>query len=220
MDRLTAMETFVRVVDAGSLSAAARQRKIGQSAVSKTVAQLEEWLGVRLLLRSTRNMAVTEAGQRFYERAKRTIQAANEAEAATRETASTLKGKLRISASICFARIHILPRLPELLASHTEMDLEVVLDDRVVDLVKEGIDVALRTAPLTDAALTTRKIGEARRLVMASTAYLDAHGAPKTPSDLTAHQTVILPRNGGGDTFTFRQGSATSSRRLAVVRAS
>jgi len=211
MDRLAAMETFVHVVDAGSLSAAARQLKVGQSSVSKTIAQLEERLGVRLLLRSTRSLTATEAGQRFYERAKRTIQEANDAEGDARSTAAGLSGKLRVSASICFARIHILPRLPELLAKHPEMDIEVVLDDRMVDLVKEGIDIALRTAAITDATLTRRKLGEARRLVMASRSYLEARGTPQVPADLATHETVLLSRPGTDDTFTFRKGNIEST---------
>jgi DNA-binding transcriptional LysR family regulator len=208
MDRLAAMETFVQVVDAGSLSAAARQLKVGQSSVSKSVAQLEEWLGVRLLLRSTRSLTITEAGQRFYERAKRTIQEATDAEAAARESAAGLSGKLRVSASICFARIHILPRLPELLTSHPDLDLEIILDDRIVDLVKEGVDVALRTAPLTDGSLTTRKIAQSRRLVMASGAYLDSKGTPQSPSELARHQIVNLTRAPPNSSVTFRKGSS------------
>jgi DNA-binding transcriptional LysR family regulator len=210
LDRLAAMETFVRVMDAGSFSAAARQLKIGQSAVSKTISQLEEWLGVRLLLRSPRSLQPTEAGQRFYERAVRTIQEAADAEAEARGTASGLAGKLRVSASVCFARIHILPKLPVFLAKHPRFELEIILDDRMIDLVKEGIDVALRSGPITDRSLTFRKISQARQLVMASESYFEAHGIPQTPSDLTAHQ-IILRAQRTTDPVTFRQGSKETS---------
>src|SRR5580658_1627745 len=112
MDRLTAMEVFVRVVDAGSFSGAARQLRVGQPAVSKTVAQIEDRLDVRLLLRSTHSLTPTEAGRNFYERAKRTIEEAEGAEVAARGAAATLSGRLRISALVTFARIHVIPRLP------------------------------------------------------------------------------------------------------------
>jgi DNA-binding transcriptional LysR family regulator len=200
MDRLSAMETFVRVVDAGSLSAAARQLKVGQSAVSKTIAQLEDWLGVRLLLRSTRSLEPTAAGQRFYDRAVRTIQEANDAESEARGTAAGLAGKLRVSASVCFARLHVLPKLPVFLAAHPDLELEIVLDDRVIDLVKEGIDVALRTGPVAE-TLTARKIARSRRRVMASAAYFDANGIPKNPKELANHRVIGRPKDSAPVSF-------------------
>jgi DNA-binding transcriptional LysR family regulator len=187
------MEIFVRVVDAGSFSAAASQLGVGQPAVSKVVAQLEERLGVRLLLRSTRRLNLTDAGRTFYENAKRAIESVNQAELVVRGDAG-LSGTLRVSASVCFARIHVLPRLPEFLALHPEMDIDVLMDDRIVNLVEEGVDLALRTGDLTDPSLTARKIGEGRRRVMGTAAYFRAHGVPKTPDDLSAHETVILQR--------------------------
>jgi DNA-binding transcriptional LysR family regulator len=144
MDRLAAMEAFVLVVDTGSFSAAARRLNIGQPAVSKMVAQLEDRLGVKLLARTTRGLTATEAGLGFYERARRSIEEADEAELAVRAAGSSLTGRLRICAAVTFARIHIIPRLPEFLARHQQLEMEVVLDDRNIDLVQEGIDVALR----------------------------------------------------------------------------
>jgi DNA-binding transcriptional LysR family regulator len=204
------MEIFVRVVDAGSFSAAASQLGVGQPAVSKAVAQLEERLGVRLLLRSTRRLNLTDAGGTFYENAKRAIENVNQAELAARGDAG-LSGTLRVSASVCFSRIHVLPRLPEFLAMHPEMDIEVLMDDRIVNLVEEGVDLALRTGDLTDPSLTARKIGEGRRRVMGTAAYFEAHGVPKAPGDLLAHEAVILQRRGvTADEWTFRKGTATA----------
>jgi DNA-binding transcriptional LysR family regulator len=174
------METFVRVVDAGSFSAAASQLGVGQPAVSKTVTQLEERLGVLLLFRSTRQLNLTDAGKIFYENAKRAIETVNQAELAVRADAG-LSGTLRVSAPVCFARIHVLPRLPEFLAMHPQIDIDVITDDRIVNLVEEGVDLALRTGDLTDPSLTARKIGEARQRVMGTAAYFKAHGLPKTP---------------------------------------
>jgi DNA-binding transcriptional LysR family regulator len=207
MDRLAALEIFVRVVDAGSFSAVARRQRIGQPAVSKAVVQLEEWLGVSLLMRSTRSVVPTEAGRIFYERAKRTIEEADEAVVAARGSASGLSGKLRVSTSICFGRLDVIPNLSTFLAEHPDLDIELVLDDRNVDLVNEGIDVALRMGTMPDSNMTTRRIAEGRRLVVATPAYLQRHGTPTSPGELVSHQAVIYPR-GGGESWTFRKASA------------
>jgi DNA-binding transcriptional LysR family regulator len=206
MDRLGALEIFVRVVDAGSFSAVARRQRIGQPAVSKAVVQLEEWLGVSLLLRSTRSVVPTEAGRIFYERAKRTIEEADEAVAAARGSASGLSGRLRVSTSICFGRLDIIPNLSVFLAEHPELDIELVLDDRNVDLVNEGIDVALRMGAMPDSNMTTRRIAEGRRIVVATPAYLQRHGRPKSPGELINHQAVLYTR-GGGESWTFRRAA-------------
>jgi DNA-binding transcriptional LysR family regulator len=126
------MEAFVRVVDSGSFSRAAKQLRLGQPALSKTIAQLEKRLGVRLLLRSTRGLTPTEAGRNFYERAKRAIEEADEAELTARGAGATLSGRLRICAAVTFARLQVIPRLPHFLAQHPALDVDVVLDDRSI----------------------------------------------------------------------------------------
>ena len=150
MDRLKAMQAFVQVVDSGSFSAAARRLNVGQPALSKSIAQLEDRLGVKLLVRTTHGLAATEAGLNFYERARRSIEEADEAELAARGAGSGLAGKLCVSAAVTFARIHLMPRLPEFLAQHPDLEMEVVLDDRHIDLVREGIDVGLRMGKLAE----------------------------------------------------------------------
>src|ERR1700719_865740 len=156
MDRLAAMEAFVRVIEAGSFSAAAKQLRVGQPAVSKTIAQLEDRLGVRLLLRSTHGLTPTDAGRDFYERAKRSIEDVEEAEAAARGAAVSLSGRLRPSAPLPSRRLHVIPRLPIFLAEHPLLDVEIVLDDRDIDLIEAGIDVALRIGRLGDSCTTGR----------------------------------------------------------------
>ena len=205
------MEAFVRVVDAGSFSSAAKQLHVGQPAVSKTIAQLEEWLGVRLLLRSTHQLTPTEAGRNFYEHAKRSIKEADDAALAARESASALSGRLRISAAVTFARLHVMPRLPRFLAEHPALDIDVLLDDRSIDLIEEGVDVALRMGELTDSLLTARKIGQCRRHVIGSPAYFAAIGVPLTPADLATHQAIIYDQRGGGTDWTFRRGNTEIS---------
>jgi DNA-binding transcriptional LysR family regulator len=192
MDRLAALEIFVRVVDTGSFSAVARRQRIGQPAVSKAIVQLEEWLGVSLLMRSTRSVVPTEAGRIFYEHAKRTIEEADEAVVAARGSASGLSGKLRVSTSVFFGQLHVIPQLSAFLAEHPDLDVELVLDDRVVDLVNEGIDVALRIGTMPDSNMTARRIAEGRRIVV-------------------NHQTVTYTGGSGGDSWTFRKGPAEVS---------
>jgi DNA-binding transcriptional LysR family regulator len=215
MDRLAAMETFVRVIEAGSFSGAAKQLRVGQPAVSKTIAQLEDRLGVRLLLRSTHGLTPTEAGRNFYDRAKRSIEEAEEAELAARGAAAALSGRLRICAAVTFARLHVMPRLPSFLAEHPGLDVDVVLQDGDIDLIEAGIDVALRMSPLRDSALTGRKIGHCQRRVIGTPAFFAAKGLPQTPADLVARQAIIYEQRLGGATWTFRQGATETSVTVA-----
>src|SRR5258708_5620141 len=207
MNRWTAMEAFVRVVDAGSFSAAARHLHVGQPAVSKMIAQLEKRLSVRLLLRSTQGLTPTEAGLGFYERAKRAMEEADEAETAARGANASLSGELRISAATTFARLHVVPRLAAFLSEHPELEMQVILDDRNIDLIEAGIDVALRMGSLEDSALVARKIAQCPRRVLATPAYFKKHGKPKAPRDLVTHQAIVYDVGGGGRGWTFRKGS-------------
>jgi DNA-binding transcriptional LysR family regulator len=205
MDRLAAMETFVLVVDTGSFSAAARRLNIGQPAVSKLVAQLEDRLGVKLLVRTTHGLTPTEAGLNYYERARRSIEEADEADLAARGAGKGLSGRLRVSAAVTFARIHLIPHMPAFLADHRDLKLDVVLDDRNVDLVQEGIDVALRMGRLVDSTLTARRIASCRHAVLATPAYFARAGEPATPADLPTHDAVIYAQRGGGADWIFRR---------------
>ena len=211
MDRLAAMQTFVKVIETGSFSAAARQLRLGQPAVSKTVAQLEERLGLPLLLRSSRRLSATEAGQIFYDHAKVTIAQAEEAELAARGAGAGLTGRLRVSAGVTFARLKIVPKLGSFLARHPKLEIELILDDRNVDLVGEGIDVALRLGVLTDSALAARKIAVVGRRVVGTPAYFARAGVPETPADLSTHEAIIYSQRGGGSAWTFAKDGAEQS---------
>ena len=181
VDRLAAMEAFVRVVDSGSFSGAAKQLRIGQPAVSKTIAQLEDRLGARLLLRSTHRLTPTEAGRNFYDRAKRAIEEADEAELAARGAGATLSGRLRVCGPLTFTRLHVMPALSIFFAENPSLDVDVVLDDRDIDLIAAGIDVALLIGRLSDSAVTVRKIGQCQRRVIGAPAYFAASGVPPPP---------------------------------------
>jgi DNA-binding transcriptional LysR family regulator len=210
MDRLAAMETFVYVVESGSFSAAARRLNIGQPAVSKTIAQLETRLAVRLLLRSTRGLTPTEAGLAFFERAKRAIEEADEADNAARGAASGLTGNLRICAAVTFGRLHIVPHLGPFLEQNPELNIDLMLDDRNINLVEEGVDVALRMGALSDSGLTARKIAERRRVVLGTPAYFEKYGEPTCPADLSKHQAIVYSL-GGGANWQFKKTSEEQS---------
>jgi DNA-binding transcriptional LysR family regulator len=223
MNRWTAMEAFLRVVETRSFSAAARQLRLGQPAVSKMVAQLEKRLGVKLLLRSTQTLTPTEAGRSFYERAKRAIEEADEAEVAARGADASLSGELRVTAAVTFARLHLVPQLADFLAKHPSLEMQLILDDRNIDLIEAGIDVALRMGTLEDSALAARKIAQCPRMVVATPAYFAKHGEPQAPADLTAHQAIVYDVGGGGTYWTFKRGrteaSVSVSGRLRVTAA-
>jgi len=214
MDRLREMEMFVRVVESGSFSAAARDFGMGQPAVSKTIAALEDRLGVRLLVRSTRRLSPTEAGMAFYERALRAITETNEAEAAAHGAAAKLEGRLRILAPVTFTRLHVIPKLGEFLDAHPRLRLELVMDDRMVDLLAENIDAGLRTGVLSDSALPARKLAQSDRLVVASPDYLARRGVPKNPADLLKHDAIVYGQGVGGQEWIFHRGTSEKSVNL------
>jgi DNA-binding transcriptional LysR family regulator len=185
------MLTFVRVVETGSFSAAARVLKVGQPAVSKVIAQLEQRLNVRLLVRSTHGLRPTEAGQRFFDRARLAVEEADEAERAARDESQGLSGRLRVSAATTFARLHIVPHLPAFMAAHPDIEIDIVLDDRLIDLMAQGIDLSLRMGTLADSGLVAQKLATGRRSVVATPGYLERAGEPTRPEELAAHHAVV-----------------------------
>ena len=214
MDRLHAMEVFVRVVETGSFTAAARDLGIGQPAVSKLIAALEDRLQVRLLVRSTRHLRPSEAGQAFYERARRTLSEADEADSAARGEGAGLEGRLRICSSVTFARLHVVPRIGEFMEAHPNLSLDLVMDDRYVDLLQENIDVALRAGELSDSSLTARRLATCDRHVVASPAYLARMGTPATPTDLLAHTAIVYTQGLATEEWRFRRGTTDTSVRI------
>ncbi|MDE7548997.1 LysR family transcriptional regulator [Acetobacter fabarum] len=209
MDRYQAMATFIRVVDTGSFSAAARQSGVGQPAVSKTIAQLEARLQVSLLIRSTHGLTPTEAGQSFYDRAQNAIREADEAELAAKGAGAGLAGRLRVSAATTFTRLHIIPELPRFLAEHPHLTIEIILDDRMIDLVAEGVDISLRMGALADSTAVARKITTGKRSVLATPAYLERAGTPGSPADLANHEAIIYSQLPSAWSF-LRNGTAVS----------
>jgi DNA-binding transcriptional LysR family regulator len=206
MDRWQAMETLVHVVEAGSFSGAARRLNVGQPCVSKVVAQLEADLGVQLLLRSNRGLAPTESGQAYYQGARRALDAAADADNSARGASTGMGGRLVVSAPVTFARLHVMPHVQRFLDQHPQLKLDVVLDDRNIDLLEEGVDVALRLGALSDSAMTARRIGRSARAVLATPAYLALHGEPQHPVELAQHQAIVYNRTGSGAVCLFQCG--------------
>lgn len=196
MDRLQAMTAFVRVVETGSFTAAARRLHLGQPAVSKAVSQLERELGVQLLLRSAHGLTATEAGQRYFERVARIIADTEEADAVARNSLVRLEGRLRVAVPTTFGRVHIIPKLGAFLALHPKLDVDIELDDRRVDLVAEGIDVAIRLGTLNDSSVVAKRLASGRCSVMATPAYMKSAPVLEQPDDLMNHPCILYTRGG------------------------
>lgn len=186
VNRSGEMEVFARIVELGGFSAAARHLDMSPSAVSKLAARLEARLGVRLINRSTRKLQLTPEGQGFYDRSVRALE---ELDAAEREAAAGAapRGRLRVNAFIPFGVHCLLPIIPAFLARHPEIIVDIALTDRVVDLMEERADIAIRTGTLRESRLTARKLGESRLMVVAAPSYLERFGEPRAPDDLFRH---------------------------------
>ena len=191
MDRLAALEAFVRVAETQSFSEAARRMRVGKSVVSREIAALEAELGVRLINRTTRSLSLTDAGRGYFERAQRILADLEDANRAVSEHGESPRGRLRVSAPLSFGFLHLAPALAEFVALYPDVQVDAALNDRFVDLVNEGFDVAVRIGSLDDSRLIARKLAPARRVVCASPKYLDARGRPETPDDLTGHDCLI-----------------------------
>jgi DNA-binding transcriptional LysR family regulator len=189
MDRLDELGVFVRIVEEGSLVRAASRLRRSPPAVTRALAALEDRIGVRLVDRTTRRLAPTEAGRALYDKA-RTLVADYEAATAGAPDAP-VRGLLRITAPVQFGRRHIAPVVSRFLDAHDGVEAELLLNDRNIDLIEEGVDVALRIGPLADSGLTVRPVGHVRRLWVASPAYLKRRGTPRAPGDLARHEAVL-----------------------------
>ena len=192
MDRLDAIKIFVRVVESGSFSAVARELGVGQPAVSKQVASLEAHLGAQLLMRTSRNLSLTEAGRDFYESGARLIGDLEAAESRVGRGQASPTGVVRVTAAHAFSRLYVVPRLPKFFARYPDVGVEMLDSDRTSNLVEEGIDLAIRNGALTDSSLVAKKIGSAPVGLVASTEYLSRRGEPTKPSDCDSHDAVLF----------------------------
>src|SRR5215471_15777096 len=187
MDRIDAMQALVAVADLRGFATAARKLRLSPSAVTRLIAALEERLGARLLQRTTRSVTLTDAGARYLERARRILADVEEAERAAESERTLPSGLLVVSAPLGFGRLHVSPVMSAYLKRYPEVTGELRLEDRMISLVEDGIDLAVRIGQLADSSLVARQVGDMRRIVVASPAYLKARGEPKTPEAIASH---------------------------------
>lgn len=213
MDRLDEMAVLAAVLDTGSLAAAGRRLHRSPPAITRTISALERRVGARLVERTTRRLAPTEAGRALADRARVLLDLYAQAMQSPVEAA--LHGTLRVTAPVVFGRRHVTPCVVAFQTAHPDLRVELELADRNLDLVEHGLDVAVRIGPLEDSGLTVRRVGSVRRVLVASPDYLAAHGTPLTPADLTGHTTIVAFSRGGLMEWRFRDGGRERVVRLA-----
>ncbi len=211
MNRLEAMEVLLAVIDAGSLSAAGRKLGMPLATVSRKVSDLEAELKTRLLIRSTRQLTLTEAGRGYVAACRRILEDVNEAERAAAGEYSAPRGELVLTAPVVFGRLHVLPVLIEFLRAYPEVNVRLVLGDRIVNLLEDHVDLALRIGSLPDSGLVATLLGSIRRVVCASPGYLAKYGPPASPRDLAAHQCVSFELFATANTWRFQEDGVDTS---------
>ena len=211
MSRLESMSVLVAVVDAGSLSAAARHLGMPLATVSRKVAELESHLNTRLLHRTTRQLSLTEAGSSYVAACRRILEDIGEAERAASGEYAAPKGELVLTAPIVFGRLHVVPVVAEFLAHYPEIDVNLILTDRVVHLMDEHVDIAVRIGELPDSSFMAKKVGAVRRVVCASPAYLARHGVPLQPDELASHECISFEVLASMRAWSFGSGKAEQS---------
>lgn len=203
MENLADIAVFVKVVEKGSFTKAADELELSKAVVSKYLSRLEERLGARLLHRTTRRLALTEAGSALFEQSRLALERIDEAQASLARFQSAPRGRLVVSAPTAFGILQLGCVLPEFLATHPGVTLDIRLDDRFVNLVAEGFDLAIRIGRLTDSTLVARKLAPSRQVVVASPAYLSAHGTPRSPEELSGHNCFVYTLTANGNVWRF-----------------
>ncbi|MGA2054974.1 MAG: LysR family transcriptional regulator [Bradyrhizobium sp.] len=203
MDRLDAMQAFMTVADLKGFAPAALRLGLSPSGVTRLIAALEDRLGARLLQRTTRSVTLTDAGARYLERARRILADVEEAEIAAEGERARPSGRLVVSAPVGFGRLHVSPVMNAYLKRHREVSADLRLEDRMVNLVEEGVDLAVRIGHLADSSLVARHVGDMRRIVVASPAYLKSRGEPRRPQDIAAHDTIQFGANSASTDWRF-----------------
>ncbi|HEC73931.1 MAG TPA: LysR family transcriptional regulator [Methylophaga aminisulfidivorans] len=213
MDRLHLMTVFVAVVENEGFASAARKLRLSPPAVSRAVSELETRLGVKLLHRTTRHLQITDAGQRYYKDAKQIVALSEEADDAVRGRNATPRGMVRITASVLFGRLYVMDGIISYLKNYPDMQVDALFVDRVVNMLEEGVDVAIRIGELQDSSYKAIKVGAIRRVLCASTHYLNEYGYPKKPEDLSNHRIILARGLSPSNELKFiDKGKATSVR--------
>ena len=216
MDRLDALRAFVVSVDSGSLSAAARVLGRSPASITRAVASIEDRLGLMLLQRTTRSLKLTEGGERYIVVARRVLADLDEAEKTAGARTAEPQGVLTVTAPLAFGALHVRPLIDEFLAAHAAVSARLLLLDRVVSILEEGIDVAVRIAHLPDSSLIATSLGTVQRILVASPAYIARFGRPKTPSDLSAHRCIASTPITASNVWTFGAGNGQRAKSVRV----
>jgi len=203
MDTLIAMRSFVRVVETGSFSSVAKEENTTQATISKRVAALESELGARLLVRGSRVHQLTETGQSYYERVVNILGEIEEAESEARSLTTTPRGKLRVTVPTMFGSLYVAPVISEFLATYPEIELDLKFSEKMLDLVEEGIDVAIRLGDLKDSSMIARRLGADDLIIVASPGYLEKHSEPQHPSELKQHNCLVYSLASKGTVWSF-----------------
>jgi len=212
MDRLAAMRVFVAVVDAQGFSAASRALSMPLPTVCRKVAELESHLGAQLLVRSTRKVAVTDSGRRYYEDVRRILDDVGDVESRVSGEFQEPKGRLSITAPTLFGRLHALPIIDDFMKIHLDVSVRLMLINQVVDLLEDHIDLGIRIGALSDSSIVALEAGAVRQIVCASPGYLSRHGRPQSPRDLSRHQCVCFPSAGTPADWAFKMPSGKIRR--------
>jgi LysR family transcriptional regulator for bpeEF and oprC len=215
VDRLALMTSFVRAVETGSFSAVARELRTTQPNISRRIASLEQHLGTRLLHRSTRKLTPTPEGERYYADTRRVLDAIAEAESDARGQEEP-SGVLRVACPTLLGRTYLLPRVKAFLTRYPKVELDMQIGDRFIDLIEEGVDVAIRIGALKDSALKARRVGTGERVCVATPDYVARHGAPKLPIDLKRHDCILYTLLASGNVWSFRDHDITVHGRFRV----
>lgn len=226
MDRFQELAAFVAVVETGGFSAAARRTGDAQSSISKSVAALEKRLGLMLFNRSTRSVTLTDDGQRYYQRTKPLLEEMDAADRELSSRTSNVVGRIRIAAAATFGRLHILPRIPDLLILYPQLEVDLVLSDSVRDMVDDRIDLAIRVGPVREPDAVARRVATSSLVCAGARRYFDRRGVPATPGDLAHHNCLVYESTGAEWPFAGPQGTYTvpvtgnlSSNSMETIRA-
>lgn len=214
MDTLTDIAVFVRVVACNSFTRAADELELSRAVVSKYVARLEERLGVRLLNRTTRRLALTEAGAELFEASRNALERIDEAEESIARLQREPQGRLKVNAPMSFGILHLARVLPDFLAQHPKIHVDLVMDDRVVDFLGEGFDVGVRIADMADSTLVAKKIANCAVIACAAPSFLAQQGEPETPEDLASQECILYRYSAGANVWRF---TAAGGREIAVA---
>lgn len=215
-DPLEGMSVFAAVVDAESFTGAARQLRVSKGAVSQQIQKLEDRLGVRLLNRTTRRLSLTDEGRTYYEHCRRILDEARDAVDALDNLGAAPRGVLRINAPMSFGILHLGPAVADFMKAYPEIEIDMSLNDRQIDVVEEGFDMAIRIARLPDSSLIARRLAPCRRVVMASPGYWDRRGRPAHPNDLKDHDALIYDYLPKPNTWTFKEPNTGPEGRFSV----